>query len=119
MGSSIRARCQCGYHASSLIGGGRNNFERTCYFPCLCESCQAIVEANLFARSVRCPQCHGQAVVPYDDPALAGTPGEGVIEEWNTLDKLGRSLKLTDGNYKCPKCSLFTLKFTSGGLLWD
>ncbi len=119
MGSSIRATCPCGYHASSLIGGGRMNFETTCYFPCLCETCQAMVQANLFARKVRCPQCGGGAVVPYTDSSLAGTPGEGVIEEWNTQDKLSRDLRLTDGNYKCPKCGHFTLKFTSGEMCWD
>jgi hypothetical protein len=118
MGSSTRATCQCGYHASILIGGGRQDFKTTCYFPSLCEACQAIVQANLFARPVRCPQCLG-AVMPYDNPSLTDSTGEGVIEEWNTLDELGRSLKLTDGNYKCPKCRHFTLKFRSGENCWD
>jgi hypothetical protein len=65
MGSSTRATCQCGYHASILIGGGRQDFKTTCYCPSLCEACQAIVQANLFARPVGCPQCLG-VVISYE-----------------------------------------------------
>ena len=119
MGSSVKASCKCGYAESILIGGGMSNFKTTCYFPCLCESCNEIVEENLLNKQLKCPKCGKTGIVPYDDPKLIKTQGAEVVEEWDVSDALGRSLKLTNGNYLCPKCQQFGVTFTDEGFCWD
>jgi Zn finger protein HypA/HybF involved in hydrogenase expression len=94
------------------------NFMTTCYFPCLCEDCRAVVEVNLFDQPARCPTCKSE-VVPYDDPTLSELPGEQTIASWNMDYELGRELELTDGTYRCPRCGQMTLQFMNTGLLWD
>lgn len=119
MGSQVIAKCVCGYHAKSLIGGGMLNFTTTCYFPCLCENCERIVEANLLEKELHCPECKSLGCTPYDDPKLTGSSGEHSIVEWNVSELLGRMLVLNDGSYKCPNCGEMKLTFTSGGIDWD
>lgn len=119
MGASVTAECECGVKASILIGGGMANFMTTCYFPCLCERCHAIVQANVLGKPIRCPECQATDVTPYDDPRLVESAGPHIVAEWNIEAELGRPLSLTDGNYKCPRCGRMTLKFSDGDLLWD
>ena len=96
------------------------DFTTTCHFPCLCESCRDIVDANLLADALRCSRCRGIHLIPYDDPRLVGTAGELSLAEWNMQDSLGRILVLTDGTYKCPKCGKMTLTFNEdSAVLWD
>lgn len=40
------------------------------------------------------------------------------IFDWNTKEKLGRKLALTDEKYFCPKCKNFTMTFHRAGC-WD
>jgi hypothetical protein len=110
MGSSVKASCKCGYGESILIGGGMLNFKTTCLFPCLCEDCKEVVQGNLLAKRTKCPKCGKTGIIPYDDPKLI---------DWNVSGKLGRSLKLTNGDYLCPKCERFTMTFMDDGLCWD
>ena len=119
MGSQITARCECGVQAEVLIGGGMMNFTTTCFFPCLCANCQGIVQVNLLAKSLRCPQCRARNPIPYDDPSLSKSPGDHLVASWNMQDQLGRELVLTDGKYRCPKCGKMTLEFVDSGLCWD
>lgn len=119
MGSQVTAKCVCGYQAESLIGGGMSDFGTICYFPCLCESCESIVEANLLSKEPNCPDCNSPGCIPYDDSRLIGSPGVRTIADWNVHERLGRVLILTDGSYKCPECGKMELTFSSGGLLWD
>jgi hypothetical protein len=102
MGSSVTATCTCGFTGEYLIGGGMEDFETTCCFPCLCETCNTVVEANLLSTPLQCPDCKGLAVVPYDDPSLVGLIGERREVDWNLGGELGRRLILTDGTYRCP-----------------
>lgn len=96
------------------------DFTTMCHFPCLCESCRDVVDANLLAKNLQCPKCRGHNLIPYDDPWLIGTAGERNLAEWNMQDSLGRILVLTDGNYKCPKCRKMTLTFNDdSAVLWD
>lgn len=120
MGSAVTARCQCGVETDILIGGGMDNFMTTCYFPCLCESCQNVVQVNLLAKPIKCPECGAHDPIPYDDLQLLGTPGNREVAGWNVKEKLGRELVLTDGKYKCPKCGQMSLEFSNDlGLCWD
>lgn len=119
MGSQVTAKCQCGVDASILVGGGMFDFMTTCYFPCLCERCRAVVQVNLLAKRKRCPQCKSTKVIPYDDPILSDGSGMRAVASWNMEDQLGRKLNLTDGNYRCPQCGQMTLHFADGGLCWD
>jgi Zn finger protein HypA/HybF involved in hydrogenase expression len=119
MGSEVTATCQCGLATSIMIGGGMVNFMTTYYFPCLCERCHTIVQVNLLAKRKRCPQCKTTKVIPYDDPTLLECPGKHVVASWNMGKQLGRELKLTDGDYRCPRCGQMSLRFADSGLCWD
>jgi Zn finger protein HypA/HybF involved in hydrogenase expression len=119
MGSQVTAECQCGFHASVAIGGGVLDFTTTCYFPCYCEDCHRMVHGNLLEKEPRCPECKGKKILPYDDSSLRKSLGKKTVAEWNIEQYLGRSLRLTNGKYKCPKCEKFTLHFSDGGLCWD
>jgi DNA-directed RNA polymerase subunit RPC12/RpoP len=119
MGSQIVAKCECGVEVSILIGGGMMNFHTTCFFPCLCESCHSIVQVNLLAKAIRCPECRAPNPIPYDDPRLQGAPGKHNVAEWNMKSQLGRKLVLTDGRYRCSKCGKMSLQFSEDDLCWD
>jgi Zn finger protein HypA/HybF involved in hydrogenase expression len=119
MGSSVKAKCPCGFKAESMIGGGMLDHLTTCLFPCLCETCKDMVTANLYDEKITCPECNSPGVIPYDDPRLQGDAGTQAVAGWNTSDRLGRELALMDGTYKCPKCGSTTLRFEQGGILWD
>ncbi|RPJ41893.1 MAG: hypothetical protein EHM27_04830 [Deltaproteobacteria bacterium] len=119
MGLEVTATCQCGVNTRIMIGGGMANFMTTCFFPCFCERCHTVVQVNLLAKPNRCPQCKTTKVIPYDDPTLSEGAGKRTVANWNIEEKLGRELKLTDGNYKCPQCGRMTLRFAHSGLCWD
>ena len=95
------------------------NHETTCYFPCLCENCHNVVQVNLLSKQKRCPKCKSTKVIPYDDLTLSDGTGKHEVTSWNVKNRLGRVLKLTDGNYTCPKCGQMTLHFENSGLFWD
>jgi hypothetical protein len=115
MGLEVMATCDCGVNTFIMVGGGMRDFTTTCYFPCLCEACQGLVQFNLLDQDKRCPQCQGKRIIPYDDPGLLGTPGLKIVAEWRMQDQLGRDLQLTDGQYKCPRCNKYTLRFEESG----
>lgn len=119
MGSEVIATCECGYRASSLIGGGMMNFMTVCYFPALCERCGELVQINLFKKRVRCPRCKSSRVRPYDDDDLVDGVGRREVVSWNVYEELGRALSLTDRKYLCPSCRKYKLKFKDSGLCWD
>ena len=115
MGSEVIAKCGCGVEANILVGGGRLDFQTTCWFPCLCENCENIVKANILEKEPLCPECGYTKLIPYDNYRVVGKLGRKVVE-WNITDK---NLVLTNGNYKCPKCKKTTLTFVYSGLHFD
>lgn len=119
MGSGVGARCDCGFSASSLIGGGIDDYTTVCLFPCLCEQCNSFVQVNLLAGAQKCPKCQAADPIPYDDPRLAGPPGYGKVASWDMQEELGRNLVLTDGRYKCPSCNKMDLEFFDTFELFD
>ena len=118
MGLQVMASCRCGVEASFSIGGGMRDFTTVRYFPCLCEECRDIVQVNLFEKPAKCQDC-GNVVIPYDSRKLSGSKGQYIVADWNVREQLGRTLKLTDGTYKCPRCGEMTLRFQEGDLFWD
>jgi len=112
MGSSVQAFCPCGLETEIMIGGGMMDHETNCLFPCCCEKCHSLVEANILVKKLRCPKCRSTKIIPYSDPRLASEPVGCVVESWFDLT-------LTDGAYKCPECEMPTLRFGLGSSLWD
>jgi ribosomal protein L37AE/L43A len=53
-----------------------------------------------------------------DTSEMRSSVGENIVFEWNIIDKIGRILVLTDGNYLCPSCKKYKLRFKSAGF-WD
>jgi Zn finger protein HypA/HybF involved in hydrogenase expression len=91
----------------------------TTYFPCLCEKCREIVEANVSSRHLKCPLCKTTEIIPYGDPRVIGKKGKKRVADWYVEKQFGRVLKITDGEYYCPKCGENNLQFRDGGVLWD
>lgn len=112
MGSQVMAICECGVHKKILIGGGKLTFKFQCYFPCLCEDCKDVVQVNLKFGLPRCPTCDGNNVIPYNNQKLIGSVGDREVVNWS-------GQRLTNGNYKCPKCNKPTLTFSRSFFMWD
>ncbi len=102
-----------------MIGSGMMSYMSRCYFPCLCSRCAGVVQVNLLAQRKRYPQCKSIRVMPYDDASLSESTGMETVTNWNVNEYLGRNLKITNGNYKCPQCENMTLHFTDSGMNWD
>lgn len=119
MGSAVSAACACGVTATILVGGGAATFTTLCYFPGLCHGCHSVVQIDLLAKERRCPECEATDVIPYDDARLSRAPGRRVVADWNIEEQLGRTVVLTDGDYKCPSCGMMSLRFADGGMCWD
>lgn len=120
MGIQITAVCKCGVRQDVQVGGGMMDFGEMCRFPCLCNRCHNIVQANLLDQDLSCHKCKSSDLIPYDDPRLIGKAGSQNVAEWNMRDSLGRELVLTDGTYECPKCGNMSLTFNDdSAVLWD
>jgi len=112
MGSQVKAKCKCCYIKKSLVGGGKLNYKSIEYFPCYCNNCQEIVQGNLKASNLSCPNCSSPKIFPYNNYSLISSVGKNIVAR--SFDNV-----LTDGYYKCPKCLEMTLQFTQEGILWD
>lgn len=118
-GTLVQARCECGYRSGDLpLFGGRRNFESVCNFPAYCPGVKKVLLVNMFDQKPSNLDCTGGRLIPYDDPSLIGDPGKRAILAWNTRDRLGRDLKITDGAYLCPVCGHKKLRFIKTGK-WD
>lgn len=95
------------------------DFDTRCMFPCLCESCRKMEPVDLLAKRPYCPDCRSaRALIPYDDPALNDGSETRTVFDWQVDERLGRVLKLTDANYRCPRCGKMSMKFEDVGC-WD
>jgi ribosomal protein S27AE len=102
MGFSSDAHCfACGYDTVLLLGANRAIHRTYAAWPVSCESCAAVTTANFKEKPLTCAKCHSIVVQPMTDH----WKGDGEeTEMWGHL-------KLTDGHYRCPKCSNFELRF--------
>jgi len=88
------------------------------YFPCLCEKCRKIFRANVLTHDLKCPSCKATELIPYGDRRIIGKKGKKLVAI--LIEKeFGRALRITDGEYYCPKCGEKNLKFRKGDFLWD
>jgi Zn finger protein HypA/HybF involved in hydrogenase expression len=115
MGSFVDASCSCGYHGSACVGAGLETFMHACEFPCLCSHCHQVVSADLMAPQLSCPQCGNTGIIPYNDPALIGDPGDREVDSWKLGLDPSRLVVITNGGYTCPACKEQTLRFEFSG----
>jgi predicted RNA-binding Zn-ribbon protein involved in translation (DUF1610 family) len=112
MGSQVKAKCTCGYEKTSLVGGGKLSYKTIEYFPCYCNKCQEIVQGNLKASILSCPNCGSQKIFSYNNNSLISSVGKNIVAR--SFDNV-----ITDGYYKCPKCLEMTLQFFLEDIIWD
>lgn len=112
MGSQVIAKCKCGNNSTISVGGGKLNFKRINYFPCLCLNCNEIVQVNLKDENLRCPKCNKPHTSPYNSQKLIGS--KGITYIYRNFENI-----LTDGTYFCPLCNCMTLHFERGDIFWD
>lgn len=117
-GSIVTAQCPCGFSVENLhIFGGKGNFETVCMFPALCLSDSRFLLVNIYDLAAQQYDCPLRDVVLYTSPELMSADMGRVLVSWN-LQRLGKSLELHEGGYKCPECKEFALHFHEVGK-WD
>lgn len=114
VGHIISASCQCGYSVPAIsIGGSRANFLTCCLHPALCEECKQIVVVNLKAEEISCPNgCLEQPRTYFNSTKLQRVPGIGCVSDW-----AGHALNT--GNYLCPSCNRYSLRFSPPHIEFD
>ena len=119
MGSTVMAKCKCGFEGVYLIGGGMMPETDTAFFPAFCPTCKEIVVVDFNSDAAACPECENRQVMPYDDDQLVVERGPTIVAQWLATGDAERSLTLTNGRYYCPSCRTFGLTFEHEGTLWD
>lgn len=122
MGSTVAAECPCGYQKPIIkIGGGLMSFTFLCCFPIHCSKCEDLVEGNVLEEPLTCPECESLDVKAYDHPELCKEEGNIRVATWllSRSDEPRRDIFLTDGEYYCPHCKEYTLRFRPGGIMFD
>lgn len=113
MGDIVSAACKCGFNKKMALGGGRANFQTNSTFPMRCSDCENLFTANALDKTITCPDCNSGKVLLYSDKSLFKN-GHQTVFKW----KMGDVFKLTNGDYICPICHEFELKFSHVGY-WD
>ena len=72
MGSSVRAKCQCGFNQSFSLGGGMDNHLTFCGFPCYCYDCKSLYTDNLYNDKLECDNCHSNKCSSFDEQKFHG-----------------------------------------------
>lgn len=104
MGTIYTAICECGLCNEVFTGGGiLPGMDK---FPFLCESCHDITTVNLLDQQWQCLECHSIRVIPYD--AILSNSAN---KNWTVMDEQNRERKLTQENFRCPRCGQMTLRF--------
>ncbi len=120
MGSSLNAKCPCGFSAEEFaVGGGMMNFQTYCGAPALCETCADMLVVNYLDDQPACPKCKG-AITFYNAPRLRRKKRQvskrtPLVFSWT----LGRTFKLPDTEYRCPRCGEVRMRFFDAGICWD
>ena len=120
MGSSVEAKCECGYRASVLVGVGMLG-PRPDYSPGMCRQCGKVVAVDVSAEEWRCERCGGPVEV-YGASATAWRPHvlRGSENDPERIVFLAADEVLRKGvKYPCPRCGQVALTFRDGMMLWD
>lgn len=84
----------------------------TCFaYPCYCTVCNSLVNANMLDRPLFCPKCSTSDLIPYDDLKLNPVGNKQVGGD--------RVSRLKDGQYFCPGCKCWSLRFSGPHGFWD
>jgi hypothetical protein len=116
-GTIVSAKCDaCGYECAQMfLFGGKANFKTVCRFPAYCPEKKSLILINLMSEKGE-GDCPGYIV--YTDPKLMQNPGSKTMASWNLPETKKTSVRLTDGDYLCPRCGQFRFHFRSVGY-WD
>lgn len=57
MGTGLLAQCSCGYETECTVGAGRRTFKTSMKFPHHCRSCHEVVDVQVYAEELKCPDC--------------------------------------------------------------
>lgn len=99
MGSIVNAKCHCGSDQEIMVGAGMMNSNKNCYFPCYCEHCNEVIEADIMSNPDKCPICESNGLINYTDSKLSLNNGSRRVASWRYRDQ---ELQLDDGHYMCP-----------------
>ena len=117
MGSILNAECVCGYKRDGLfVGAGMLDFKKACRAPAFCKHCFEVVLADYLAKVPKCPKCKSKPTF-YDDVCLRSeSPGRenGPLFEWH-MDWIGKTFRLPDAAYLCPRCLEMKMRFVDVG----
>lgn len=83
MGTSSDFKCKCGYNAFGRWGFGMNSIyqeQNISFAPALCRDCHKLVNINVNAEPLKCPECIGLNVVLYSDSSLCRVRRKSIIE---------------------------------------
>lgn len=144
MGTSIRAKCTCGFSAAFTIGGGMRSHLSQAYFPYRCSPC-GLVSVNIAADELVCPRNKAHKIsriagsrskrLTLEQPEQFGSPsiwkrfsgwlgfGEEAdrrepTEGTHVVCQWGDH-ELYDHPYECPYCKDRTLYFEATGMRFD
>jgi len=65
MGTTLEARCRCGYIESAMVASGRREHGKVFYYPHACEDCQSVVSVDILKSPMACPKCGGSNITSY------------------------------------------------------
>ena len=114
MGSTLQARCPCGYESDFLsVGGGMMDMGNACFAPALSRRRKAVVQRDYLKDPQ--PKSWAKDLTWYHDPKLRGDQkfSDDLVFSWSG------SLELPDTNYFCPACEKMTMRFEDIGPMWD
>jgi hypothetical protein len=116
-GTIVSAKCDaCGYENGRIfLFGGKANLKTVCRFPAYCPEKKSLILINLMSEKAE-EECPGY--ISYTDPKLIQNPGSKTIASWNLPEPKNISVRLTDGDYLCPRCGQFRFHFKPIGY-WD
>ena len=114
----LEAHCSCGFKSGTLcLGGGMLNFKTYFGVPAYCSKCNTIEVVNYLEKKPFCKKCEGSVTI-YNDQSLKESGKDNIEErvfEWNHGNN---KFTLYYGNYFCPKCHTYNMKFIDVGF-WD
>jgi predicted RNA-binding Zn-ribbon protein involved in translation (DUF1610 family) len=65
VGTGLLAQCSCGYETKCTVGAGRRTFKTSMEFPHHCKSCHEVVDVQVYAEELKCPDCGSTDVESY------------------------------------------------------
>ena len=113
MGNTVKAVCDgCNFSKMITIGGSRSSYMTHCYWPMYCEKCRDISDVNIRKTPFSCDNCESENLKKYDARNLVKGGTKEITRAWDDV--------LTDGDYFCPKCEKFELRFIAfSGIFFD